>query len=221
MMGHKNLVVLYGALCRKPKLRIQPGTGKAYCQFQMAINRPLTRRKPSYEMTKEEQDALTDYPYVVTHGELAEQCSLCLGVGSEVIVEGSVETRNFTEIIGEDYKYCPKCGNPIPDVNGQKKNGRTVLICPTCNSEITIARERSVTEIHAKSVEFVSGVSYPRKAEGQAGSQPAAQPAGAGPSPKPAEPVKPEPEKAPDNAAGQAPATPNAGMKPRAKTPKK
>lgn len=158
-MGHLNQVTIYGVVCQRPRLRYLSDSGRAHCQFQMAINRPVARTKPPSQMTPEEEDRITDYPWIYCRDDLAEQVAQCVDVGSEVIVTGRIETRNYPEKRKIQYNFCPQCSAEL------KGNSQ---VCPKCKAEMPPeVRMRSVTEIRAISVEFVGNVNYPKQAKSQ------------------------------------------------------
>lgn len=154
-MGHVNQVIIYGVVCKRPKLRYLSESGRAHCQFQLAVNRPVARAKPPSQMTPEEADRITDYPWVYCRDELAEQVAQCVDVGSEVIVTGRMETRNYPERRKVKYNFCPQCGTELKE----KTNN-----CPKCKAALPPeVKMRSVTEIRAISTEFVGNVNYPKQ----------------------------------------------------------
>jgi primosomal replication protein N len=151
-MGHLNEVIIYGAVCRDPVMRILPRSGVKHCQFQMAVNRPYTRTKPPSEMTREEEDAMTDYPWVYCRNALAEQVMRCVHTGTEVLVRGRMETRNVPQRYPFKLAYCPQCGAPLPE--------ETLATCPSCNAVLE-THAKMVCEVRAADVEFVANANYP------------------------------------------------------------
>jgi len=161
-VGHYNRVIAMGTLVRDPKLRYAAETGTPMCFFQIAVNRPLPQsvsramREKSAELTPEEQDKLTDYPWCYAVGSTAEQCAMSLKAGSTIFLEGRLETRNYTDRQMQDEpRYCVYCGAALNGSRPQAAKSKKVVICPECRGELTIERKRSTAEIRVDEVEFL------------------------------------------------------------------
>lgn len=79
-----NNVFLLGSLCRDVKVQTLK-SGIKNAQYQLAVNRKLN--------VKEQSDRYTDYPFISSLAEQAEQDSLRLEEGSQCFVNGGLQTR--------------------------------------------------------------------------------------------------------------------------------
>jgi single-strand DNA-binding protein len=84
-----NLVVLTGRLTAAPELKITPN-GKNVCSFTIAVDR-------SYGNNKE-----TDFITCVAWEKTAEFIKKYFGKGSEIGIEGSIQTRKWTDKNGNN-----------------------------------------------------------------------------------------------------------------------
>lgn len=105
-----NQVFLFGTLCREPK-KITPKQGLTVTQYQIAMNR-------KYRIQKDAPEIKADYPWVKSYGENAESDKRKLRVGSEVYIDGCVQTRAV-----ERHAVCgaqlDEDGKPIRDDDGK------------------------------------------------------------------------------------------------------
>ena len=81
-----NTVIVLGSLCRDVEFRLLPNTGTPSAQYQLAVNRKFN--------VKRQRDNFTDYPWVNSFGRQAEQDALRLETGSQVLIQGGLQTRN-------------------------------------------------------------------------------------------------------------------------------
>lgn len=94
-----NVVYILGTLCRDIKLQtLRSGVKNA--QYQMAVNRKLNVR--------EQPERWTDYPFISSLGEQAEQDYMRMEEGSQCFINGGLQTRTIVRA----YK-CPDCNNII------------------------------------------------------------------------------------------------------------
>lgn len=79
---YMNQVILLGPVCRDKNFKYIQGTKSpvAYTKYQLAVG----RRVPSE----------TDYPWIVTYARQAEEDNNRIVVGSQVLVDGMIITRN-------------------------------------------------------------------------------------------------------------------------------
>jgi len=82
-----NKVILIGNLTRDPELRYTPD-GTPVASFTLAVNRPFTNQQG-------ERDA--DFIPIVAWRKQAERCSEYLIKGSQVAVEGRLQTRSYED----------------------------------------------------------------------------------------------------------------------------
>lgn len=94
-----NYAMFFGSLVREP--RYAPdfgGTTRREANLQIALNRKRL-------IPEDGPDKMTDYPYVRAFGKIAEESAKVLHTGSEIYIEGAVETRQIVL-----KKVCPECG---------------------------------------------------------------------------------------------------------------
>ena len=106
-MANLNKVLLIGNLTRPPELRYTP-SGTAVADLRMAVNRNYTTQSGE---KREEACFLT----VVVWGKQAESCGEYLDKGSQVFVEGRLQTRDWegkdgqkrtaTEVVAERVQF--------------------------------------------------------------------------------------------------------------------
>lgn len=100
-----NKVILAGRLVRDPELRYTQ-TGKAVASFTLAVNRRFSHNN-------EQQTA--DFIPIIVWDKLAEVCSKHLFKGSQILVEGRMQIRNYdaqdgskryvTEVIAQELEF--------------------------------------------------------------------------------------------------------------------
>lgn len=99
-----NKVILSGRLVRDPELRYTQ-TGKAVVSFSLAVNRRFNHN----------QEQTADFIPIVVWDKLAEVCSKHLFKGSQVLIEGRMQVRNYeaqdgskryvTEVIAQELEF--------------------------------------------------------------------------------------------------------------------
>ena len=85
-MSGVNRVILIGRLCRDPESR--QANGKAVCNFSMATNE-------TWRDTEGEKQERVEYHRIVIWGKLAEVAAKYLTKGSQVYIEGRLQTREW------------------------------------------------------------------------------------------------------------------------------
>lgn len=89
-----NKVVLIGRLTKDPDLRYTQ-SGRAVCQFTLAVNKNLSKDK------KEEMEAqnkpTADFPRIVVWGKMGENASRYLKKGSQCAVDGAIQTGSYED----------------------------------------------------------------------------------------------------------------------------
>lgn len=86
-MASLNKVLLIGNLTRSPELRYTP-SGQAVSDLRLAVNHDYTTQSGE---RRQEPCFLT----VIVWGKQAESCSEYLDKGSEIFVEGRIQTRDW------------------------------------------------------------------------------------------------------------------------------
>ena len=101
-----NKVILVGRLARDPEVRYTQ-SGKAVASFSLAVSRRFSRSS--------DQQNTADFIPIVAWEKLAEICGNNLIKGSQVLVEGRLQVRNYdaqdgskryvTEVIAQDIEF--------------------------------------------------------------------------------------------------------------------
>ena len=101
-----NKVILAGRLVRDPEVRYTQ-TGKAVASFTLAVNRRFSRSA--------DQQQTADFIPIVVWDKLAEVCSKYLTKGSQILVEGHLQIRDYmaqdgskryvTEVIAQELEF--------------------------------------------------------------------------------------------------------------------
>ena len=102
---YMNKVILAGRLVRDPEVRYTQ-TGKAVASFTLAVNSRFSR-------STNQQTA--DFIPIVVWDKLAEVCGNYLNKGSQILVEGRIQIRNYnvqdgskryvTEVIAQELEF--------------------------------------------------------------------------------------------------------------------
>jgi single-strand DNA-binding protein len=106
-MASLNKVLLIGNLTRPPELRYTP-SGTAVADLRLAVNR-------SFQTQAGERRDETCFLTVVVWGKQAESCSEYLDKGSQIFVDGRLQTRDWegkdgqkrsaTEVVAERVQF--------------------------------------------------------------------------------------------------------------------
>ncbi|MCL2580535.1 MAG: single-stranded DNA-binding protein [Oscillospiraceae bacterium] len=83
-----NKAILIGRLVADPELR-QTQSGVSVCSFRIAVDRPYT--------PKDGGDKQADFLDIVAWRQQAEFVSRYFGKGKLILVEGSIQARNYTD----------------------------------------------------------------------------------------------------------------------------
>ncbi|ABR48737.1 single-strand binding protein [Alkaliphilus metalliredigens QYMF] len=129
-----NNVVLIGRLVRDPELRFIAGTGKAVCNFTLAVDKNLARdKKKEFE---EKGQSTADFIRIIVWGKQAENCANFLAKGRLVAINGSIstssyktqsgETRYSTDIIASNVEFL-EWGDRGSDQNKYKDDDFTAI----------------------------------------------------------------------------------------------
>ncbi len=101
-----NKAMLIGNLGKDPELRMTGG-GMPVCQFSIATTE---RRKDGTSGQWVDQ---TEWHNVVTFGKTAENCSKYLKKGSQVFIDGRIQTRKWQDKEGKDRYTTEIIGNSV------------------------------------------------------------------------------------------------------------
>lgn len=107
-----NTVIMIGRLTKDPELRYIPNSGKAVANFDIAVDRPFSKKKE------------TDFFKVQVWGKMAENCANYLAKGSQAGIRGRIQNRSYevdgqkryaTEIIAEEVQFLGTKGEKKED----------------------------------------------------------------------------------------------------------
>lgn len=129
-----NKVILIGRLTRDPELRYT-GSNTPVATFSLAVNRPFTNQSGERE---------TDFINCVVWRKLAETVKNYLSQGSQVAVEGRIQTRNYddqngqkryvTEVIVENIDFV---GSRRDNAQGQASQSAPAMPSANFNNQPT------------------------------------------------------------------------------------
>lgn len=94
-----NSVVLIGRLTKDPELRFIAGSGRAVCNYTLAIDKNLAKDKK--EEMQQKGLPTADFIRVVVWGKQAENCASFLAKGRLVAINGSIQTSSYKTNTGE------------------------------------------------------------------------------------------------------------------------
>lgn len=113
-----NKVVLIGRLTKDPDLRHIASTGRAVCNFTLAVDRQLSKDKKAEYQQKGIPTA--DFVRVNVWGKTAEVAAQYLRKGQKVAIDGQIttgsfktndgETRYTTEVTANNVEFIEKAG---------------------------------------------------------------------------------------------------------------
>lgn len=89
MANSVNKVILVGRLGRDPEVRVT-GSGQSVASFSVATNEKWTGKNG-------EPEERTEWHNIVAWGRLAELCKEYLNKGSQVYIEGRLQTREYED----------------------------------------------------------------------------------------------------------------------------
>ena len=114
-----NLVVLTGRLTADPELKTTPN-GISVCTFSIAVDR-------AYKKGEEKQ---TDFLNVVAWRQTSEFVSKWFTKGSLIGIEGSIQTRKFTDKSGNNRTAFEIVANNVHFVESKKSANVDVAVDP-------------------------------------------------------------------------------------------
>jgi len=94
-----NSVVLIGRVSRDIELRFIPGSGQAVANFNIAVDKGLSRKKKQEFESNGKPTA--DFINIVVWGKPAENCSQYLAKGRLVGIQGLIQTSTYKTTEGE------------------------------------------------------------------------------------------------------------------------
>ena len=108
-----NKVVLIGRLTRDPELRYTSNTNTAVCNFSIAVDRPVNPSTGNRE---------ADFIPVVVWNKQAENVKNYLTKGSQVAVEGRIQTRSYDDQNGQKRYVTEVYANNVEFLGSKNSN---------------------------------------------------------------------------------------------------
>lgn len=121
-----NKVLIIGYLGREPEMRYT-SSGKAVTTFSVATNR-------IWNSSSGERHEETEWFTVVSWGSLAEICKQHLNKGSQVYVEGRLQTRRWDDSEGKKHAAVEVVANEMIQL-GEKKEASGSANTPSTEEE--------------------------------------------------------------------------------------
>ncbi|MCA9870038.1 MAG: single-stranded DNA-binding protein [Caldilineae bacterium] len=106
-----NKVLIIGSLGADPEMRYTPG-GKPVTSFSVEVNR-------GWRTSEGERKEATEWFNVVAWGNLAEICNQYLHKGSQVYVEGRLQTRSWEDSSGTRHYRTELVANEMIILDGR------------------------------------------------------------------------------------------------------
>lgn len=127
-----NNVQLLGYVTKNPDLRYTK-SGSAVCQFTLAVDKGLSKdKKAEFEANNR---PTADFPRIIAWNKLGENASLYLQKGSQVCVNGRLETSSYkdkdgkmvysTDVLAYSIEFLNKIKNPNADDAGNNISNKT------------------------------------------------------------------------------------------------
>jgi single-strand DNA-binding protein len=110
-----NKVILMGTLGKDPELKFTPG-GSAVCSFSIAT-------KETWYDEKNEKHEKTEWHKIVVWGKKAESCNQYLAKGSQVYIEGKLQTRSWDDKDGTKRYTTEISAKDVQFINRKKESG--------------------------------------------------------------------------------------------------
>ena len=111
-----NKVILLGRLGKEPELKYTP-TQTAVCSFSIATSEKFSDKSEA----KQEK---TEWHNIVAYGKIAESCAQYLTVGSQVLIEGKLQTRSW-EKDGKNYHRTEIIANIVKFLDSKSANNES------------------------------------------------------------------------------------------------
>lgn len=115
-----NVVVLVGRLVRDPEIRYISDNQRAVTTFTLAVDRPFSK------------DGGADFLRIVVYGKSAENCATYLAKGSQVGVQGRIQTGSYetktgekrytTDIIADRVEFLQRAGQGSADARPPRQD---------------------------------------------------------------------------------------------------
>ncbi len=130
-MASVNKVILLGNLGSDPEVRYTP-SGKAVANFSLATSERYTNK----DGEKEEK---TEWHKIVAWGRLGEICGEYLSKGSQIYIEGRLQTRTWEDRDGNKRYTTEIVAQTMQMLGGSRKGGEAASIEESHPSEEPIS----------------------------------------------------------------------------------
>lgn len=127
-----NKVLLIGRLTKDPDLRYTQ-SGRAVCQFTLAVNKNLSKDKK--EEMEAQNKATADFPRIIVWDKMGENASRYLKKGSQCAIEGSIQTGSYqdnngnrvftTDIVAQRVEFLTKITQDGTDYNSNTNTSQS------------------------------------------------------------------------------------------------
>ncbi len=144
-----NRVSLVGRLTKEPDLR-HTTSGRAVCQFTVAINRTFTNQQGQRE---------ADFIPVVTWDKTAENLAKYMHKGSLISVDGRIQTRNYDDKDGKKVYVTEVIAQSVQFLESKNANGSIDMMPqpPIMDEEMapeTVTMEKDPFETFGQTIEI-------------------------------------------------------------------
>lgn len=114
-----NKVILLGRLTKDVELRYTQTTNTAVASFSLAVNR---------KFTKEGEEQQADFFNIVAWSKLAETSSKYLRKGSQVLITGRLQNRNWEDEQGQKHYVTEVVAEELDFIESKKEQGPDMSI---------------------------------------------------------------------------------------------
>ena len=114
-----NKALLIGNLGKDPEVRYTP-TGSAITNFSLATSEKWTDKDTGEKKEK------TEWHRIVCFGRIAEICGEYLSKGSQVFIEGKIQTRSWEDKDGTKRYTTEIVANIVQFLGGKQSEAKTV-----------------------------------------------------------------------------------------------
>lgn len=123
-----NKAIIMGRTGTEPEMKHLP-SGSAVCNFSIATSEKFTDKAG----VKQEK---TEWHRIVTFGKTAEICQKYLGKGSQVLIEGKIQTRSWDDKDGKKCYATEIVASEVRFIGGDKKADK-----PQASAEATFTSD--------------------------------------------------------------------------------
>ena len=141
-----NKVILVGRLGRDPESRFT-ASGQAVCNFSLATDR-------SYKDRNGQTQKQTEWHKIVAWGKLAEICQKYLKKGSQIFVEGRIQSRQWEDQQGQKRTSFEIVAGEMRMLGSRGEASTASHAGEEAEAPAAPAPEESATEVSAEDIPF-------------------------------------------------------------------